>query len=95
MSVLITMLIAASAFDETFDRATDAYHAGDYPSAVVSLEQLVDQGVVEAPVFFNLGNAYYRQGMLAPAIANYERALQVEPGMAEARPAEPEGDPPQ
>jgi len=84
MSVLLTVLLAAGAYDDTFERATEAYRAGEYTVASASLEQLVDQGVVDASVFFNLGNVYYRQGLLASAIASYERALQVEPGMPEA-----------
>lgn len=30
-------------------------------------------------LFYNLGNAYYRQGKLGLAILNYERALRLDP----------------
>ena len=33
-----------------------------------------------AAVYYNLGNAYYKDGQIAPAILNYERALLLQPG---------------
>ncbi len=85
MSVLLSMLLAVSVFDDSFEAATTAYHQGNYKDAVAGLEQLVNAGVVEPEVFYNLGNAYYRSGLLAHAIANYERALQLDPQLEEAQ----------
>ncbi len=85
MIVLLSMLIAASALDESFEAATTAYDQGNYQDAVTVLEQLVSAGVAEPEVFYNLGNAYYRSGLLAYAIANYERALQLDPQLEEAQ----------
>lgn len=78
MSVLLSLLMAASIFDDSFEAATTAYNEGNYVQTVTVLEQLVANGVAEPEVFYNLGNAYYRSGWLAPAIANYERALQLD-----------------
>ncbi len=85
MSVLLTMLIAVTVLDESFEAATTAYNHGDYELAVTILERLVSEGVAEPEVFYNLGNAYYRSGILAHAIANYERALQLDPQLEEAQ----------
>ena len=85
MSVLLSMLMAASIFDDSFDAATTAYNESNYAEAVTVLEQLVANGVVEPEVFYNLGNAYYRSGRLAHAIANYERALQLSPRLEGAQ----------
>ncbi|MDE6126143.1 MAG: tetratricopeptide repeat protein, partial [Muribaculaceae bacterium] len=41
--------------------------------------------VVYSTLFYNLGNAYYRQGNLGKAIVNYERALKLDPSNADAR----------
>ncbi|MBI5092353.1 MAG: tetratricopeptide repeat protein [Candidatus Hydrogenedentes bacterium] len=87
-----TILIVASlltaqgnAYTETFTRANDHYKTGDYSGAIQAFEQLVSEQAFHAAVFYNLGNAYYRAGKLAPAIANYERALQLDPGFDSAR----------
>lgn len=81
----LTAVLAATAFDQTFDAGLQAYYQGDYPAAIRAFEQLVEQGVVAPEVFYNLGNAYYRAGRLGPAIANYERALHLRPDLEDAR----------
>ncbi len=83
--LILLTVFAASAFDQVFDQGVAAYEQGSYPAAIQSFEQLVSEGVVREEVFFNLGNAYYRNGQLAPAIANYERAWRLDPGAAVVR----------
>lgn len=85
MSLLLCAILGANAFDQTFSRGVEAYHQRSYEASVAAFEQLVDQGVANADVFYDLGNAYYRSGLLAPAIANYERALQLDPGRRNAQ----------
>ena len=85
MSVLLSVLIGATAFDQVFDLGVEAYNQRDYSAAIRQFEQLVAQGVAEPEVLYNLGNAYFRSGRLAPAIANYERALHLDPGLEDAR----------
>jgi hypothetical protein len=80
LSVLaLVMMMGAQPFNQTFALANEAYEAGDYEVAVARYEQLVAERVYDADVFYNLGNAYFKEGLLGPAIANYERALQLDP----------------
>lgn len=82
---LVTALLSAlGPYNDTFDRATEAYQSGDYQGAARQYEQLVNEGVVSAAVFHNLANSYYKLGRMGAAIANYERALQVDPGFEKA-----------
>lgn len=81
MCVLVISLFAATSYEQMFDRGVDAYQNRDYPAAIEAFERLVTEGVADEAVFYNLGNAYYRNGQLAPAIANYERAWQLDPGV--------------
>lgn len=85
LAVCAIFLLGADVFESTFDAAGAAYGAGDYATAIEMYEQLVGEDVVDEVVFYNLGNAYYRQGWLGPAIANYERALRLKPGFENAR----------
>lgn len=78
-AMLVCALLGATVFNETFDRANQMYTQGDYPAAINLYEQLIRDGVVNASVFHNLGNAYFRNNQLGPAIANYERALHLSP----------------
>lgn len=83
--VCAALVLSANAYEATFARGVQAYEAGDYAGAAEAFEQLAAEGVAEADVFYNLGNAYYRGGRLGPAIANYERALQLRPGFEASR----------
>ena len=38
-----------------------------------------------AAIYYNLGNAYYKDGQIAPAILNYERALLLSPADGDIR----------
>jgi hypothetical protein len=62
-----------------------AYDNENFVESTARFEELVYNRVYEPEVFYNLGNAYYRRGYLAPAIANYERALLLDPGLDRAR----------
>ncbi len=87
MSALVFIITAAlsSVYDSTFTQATQAYEAGDFAKAAQLYEQIVNEGVVDPALFYNLGNAWYRSGNLPQAIANYERALQLAPRFESAR----------
>lgn len=82
--LLVAVLSAGDAYADTFRGAHDAYAAGDYATAIGMYEQLVAESVASPIVFYNLGNAYYRAQNLGAAIANYERALQLDPGFEQA-----------
>jgi len=81
----MVFVLGAGAFDQAFHEANAAYGAGDYATAIQTYEQLIHESVIDPAVFYNLGNAYYRSGRLGPAIANYERALQLDPGFENAQ----------
>ena len=57
-----------------------AYRTGDFATAQQRFE-----GIDTAEGHYNLGNALARQGRYDDAIAAYDRALKLQPGMADAR----------
>lgn len=64
---------------EAMRTANDLYEAGQYAQAVQAYEQLASQGFADGALFYNLGNARFRQGDLGQAILNYRRAQQYMP----------------
>jgi tetratricopeptide (TPR) repeat protein len=56
------------------EEANKLYSQGSYDEAITVYETIVSDGFVSGALFYNLGNAYYKTGQLAPAILNYERA---------------------
>jgi hypothetical protein len=77
-----TMLLASSpstAPTEKMLTANQLYDNGHYAQAAQAYQQLVDQGVVDGALYYNLGNAYYRQGDYGRAILNYRHAQHLLP----------------
>lgn len=71
--------------EAAFDRANADYAAGDFPAAIRGYEALVQSRQWNPTLFYDLGNAHFRNGDSGRAILNYERALALDPDHAEAR----------
>jgi hypothetical protein len=76
--LLVAKSPAASA-GEVMDTANQLYEAGQYTQAAQAYEQLVEQGMADSALFYNLGNAHFKQGDYGRAILNYRRAQQLAP----------------
>ena len=63
----------------TMQEANDLYIANEFAKATEVYEALAAQGTVSHELYYNLGNAYYRQAMYTKAVLNYERALLLAP----------------
>jgi tetratricopeptide (TPR) repeat protein len=59
------------------DDAADAQER--FEEAARKYQLLVDSGIHNSELYFNLGNAYLQSGELGRAIANYERARRLDP----------------
>lgn len=64
---------------DVFETANVAASRNDPTGAIQGYERLVDAGVRDPDVYFNLGTAYARAGAYPRAILNYERALELRP----------------
>jgi tetratricopeptide (TPR) repeat protein len=64
---------------ELLKKANDQYAANKYAEAISIYESILGQGYVSGAVYFNLGNAYYKNGENSRAILNYERAKLLMP----------------
>jgi tetratricopeptide (TPR) repeat protein len=78
-SVLPTDL-PASSLPEQFARGNERYKEKEYRKAIESYTGIVEQGVESAPLYFNLGNAYFKDGDLGRAILYYMKARRLAPG---------------
>jgi len=70
--------------DGTFARANKEYGEGQFKEAIGDYEALVKSRQWSAPLFYDLGNAYFRAGDFGRAILNYERALALDRHQPEA-----------
>jgi len=59
--------------------ANQRYETGNYSEAIAGYEAIITAGVRNSDVYYNLGNAYFKQGDMGRAILNYRRAQQLDP----------------
>ena len=64
---------------DTMSTANQLYETGQYGQAAQAYQQLVDQGFTDSALFYNLGNAYFKDGDYGRAIVNYRRAQLLAP----------------
>lgn len=75
-SLLAVLLVTTPpSISAKFDTANQAYLRGDFSTARREYEEVARERAQDAPVLYNLANAYFREGRLGPAIYAYERAL--------------------
>ena len=85
--LLVPVLASGMIFaqDEAIKEAEIAYTQENYSQAIELYEVLLKNFGDSYEIYYNLGNAYYKAGKIAPAILNYERALLMNPGDKDAR----------
>ncbi len=87
--LILLALTASTALAQTPQqlmlKGNEAYSHGDYEAAADAYEVILATGLQSAELYYNLGNAYYRQEELGQAILNYERALRLNPHFRDAR----------
>ena len=59
--------------------ANEDYESGKYADAASIYEAIIDSGLHHSNVYYNLGNAYFKQEDLGRAILNYRRAQRLDP----------------
>ncbi len=60
--------------EEVFLAANASYDEGDFDAAIADYRELIDSGRAGGFVYFNLGNAYLRNGELGRAIAAFRHS---------------------
>ena len=68
-----------------FKKGNQGYEEGKFDQAIGEYEKILDLGIKNFKVFYNLGNAYFRQNQLGRAILSYRRALILQPRDEDAK----------
>lgn len=68
----------AATNEDLFAKANSEFAAGNFKAAVEDYNAVVSSGEWSANLFYDLGNAYFREGDFGRAILNYDRALRLD-----------------
>jgi len=84
---LVTVSAAAAPVCPGIEAGTKAYNESDFERAIDEWQTCSDnyeeQGIQDADLLYNLGNAYFRNAKLGFAIYYYKRALRLRPNDAD------------
>jgi len=78
--LLVGVIAAFAQPEKNFKEANDLYATNEFGKAAKIYESIVGQGFESAELYFNLGNACYKNGELTKAVLYLERAKLLAPG---------------
>lgn len=76
---------AGAAADSLWTAGVRSYTEGRWADAEQAWKAICDEGKVSRELYYNIGNACFRQENYAGAVLNYERALKLDPSYSDAR----------
>jgi len=71
--------------EKLFFACNAQYEKKDYAKAAESYLKILDQGVENGRLYYNIGNAFFKMGKLGYAILSYEKAKRLDPGDSDLR----------
>lgn len=84
LTLAILLLASGNSYGREFanewNEANTAYINAKYDEAIDLYEAILKYDAENKNIYFNLGNAYFKKGLNAKAILNYNRAQQLAPG---------------
>lgn len=77
--IFFSISIFANQPDDILKQAEQAYKQKNYTQAIELYNSLIHQNYYSAELYYNLGNAYYKNNQLGKAILFYEKAKKLNP----------------
>ncbi len=90
LALLLPAAIPARAMTDAeltglWNSGSEAYNAGHYDLAAEAWQKMIDDGIVSADLYYNAGNAFFKDGKYGRAVLCYERALKLDPSDKDIR----------
>lgn len=79
LTIILSIASNASATEDLFMKAQAAYDDGRYAEAVMLYDRMVDNGIENVEVHYNLANASFKDGDLPKAVWHYRKAWYTAP----------------
>lgn len=78
-------VIATESVNDIWLKANAFYQQKNFEEAIIWYEKLAISKPENTPLYFNLGNAYYKANHIGQAVLNYKRALHCDPNFKAAK----------
>ena len=85
LAFLAVSIFAINQIDTIHQEATNAYNSKDYQTALEKFSLIENEGIVNADLFYNIGNCYFRINEIGRAILYFKKSLKVESDHQAAR----------
>ena len=84
LMILFNGLLFAQ-YDDLVQRGNNFYKNEQYEEAISVYKRVIENNHESAPLYYNIGNSYFRLGRLGYAILYYEKALKLNPADEDAQ----------
>ena len=82
---LLLLIGVSKANEPLLDSAKVNYDNNDFTIAIEQYESIKIKGLTSPDLYYNLGNAYFRNGQLGFSILNFEKAIKSDPSHENAK----------
>ena len=79
LTIILSLNLFAQSPDEMMLKANEFHQQQNYNEAISLYKKILSQGYESAPLYYNLGNAFFKEGKLGFAILNYEKGIKLDP----------------
>ena len=79
MLLLVAFQAVSQNPEQLAAKAAKSYNNLQFADAIAQYEKIISSGYESYSLYYNLGNAYFRNNELAHAVLNYEKALKIAP----------------
>ena len=83
--ILSVGLFANSRIDNLFQEALTDFESRDYQNALEKFRSIENEGIINANLFYNIGNCYFRLNEIGRSILYFRKALKVKSNHEPAR----------
>jgi len=85
LAFLAFSIFAVNQIDAIHQEATNAYNDKDYQTALEKFSLIENEGIINADLYYNIGNCYFRINEIGRAILYFKKSLKVESDHQAAR----------
>ena len=83
--IIFAINLFSADYDKMFKKGVDLYTKNSFKEALDTFLSIEKEGVVNAELYYNIANTYFRLNQLGYAILYYKKALKVKPAFAQAK----------